>query len=67
MTQCLFLFFPKDPNEIVKTEIYDVRGMLVKTFGMGEEVSADNLEQGIYVVRQIDQDGNATVTKLMNK
>ena len=57
----------KDPNEIVKTEIYDVRGMLVKTFGMGEEVSADNLEQGIYVVRQIDQDGNATVTKLMNK
>ena len=57
----------KDPNEIVKTEIYDVRGMLVKTFGMGEEVSADNLEQGIYVVRQIDQDGNATVSKLMNK
>lgn len=59
--------FLNDKREIVKTEIYDLRGMLVATFGAGEKVVIANLEEGVYVARQIDKDGNVTVTKLMNR
>lgn len=59
--------YSKDNKEIVKTEIYDIRGMLMATFGVGEEITITNLEKGVYVVRQTDEDGNVTVAKMMNK
>ncbi|MFR2070786.1 MAG: T9SS type A sorting domain-containing protein, partial [Bacteroides nordii] len=59
--------YSKDKKEIVKTEIYDIRGMLMTTFGTNEEVVIDNLEKGVYVVRQTDKEGNVTVEKMMNR
>ena len=59
--------YSKDKKEIVKTEIYDIRGMLMTTFGANEEAVIDNLEKGVYVVRQTDKEGNVTVEKMMNR
>lgn len=59
--------YSKDKKEIVKTEIYGIRGMLMTTFGTNEEVVIDNLEKGVYVVRQTDKEGNVTVEKMMNR
>ena len=59
--------YSKNKKEIVKTEIYDIRGMLMTTFGANEEAVIDNLEKGVYVVRQTDKEGNVTVEKMMNR
>lgn len=56
----------KEKAEIVKTEIFNLNGLSVATFGVGEEVTFSGFEKGIYMLRQTDKAGNVTVVKSVN-
>lgn len=57
----------KNKAEIIKSEVYNVNGILVVTMGRGEEITSKSLENGIYMIRQTDEEGNVTVVKSVNK
>ena len=53
--------------EIVKTEVYNVNGILVGTWGAEENVIPVNYGKGVYIVRQADSTGKVAVRKMINE
>lgn len=53
--------------EIVKTEVYNVNGILVGTWGAEENVIPVNYGKGVYIVRQTDSTGKVAVRKMINE
>lgn len=51
-------------TEIIRSELYNTNGLLITSWG-AENVLPENLEKGIYLVRQIDATGKVVVKKII--
>lgn len=55
-----------DEARIVRTDVYDINGMRVATYGEGESIEAGHaLGKGLYLVRSMDEAGRVNVKKVI--
>lgn len=54
-------------KEIVKTEIYNANGILVKTWDGNKDIVPTHYGRGLHIIRQLDVTGKVAVKKVINK
>lgn len=58
---------PFSSAEIIKTEIFTLKGILLKTLNGNQKIPSSLLLQGMYVLRQTDAKGNVICSKISIK
>jgi len=56
--------FDSKKQNIVKTEIYSLNGVLIDQLGANEEIPYTRLSKGIFLVKQTENNGNTSVSKV---
>lgn len=61
------MFIPGfDSSQIVQSTLYSITGKLLKTGTKDEIINGSTLPKGIYILKQIDANGNKTSKKIVN-
>lgn len=56
--------FDSKRQNIVKTEIYSLNGVLIEQLGANEEIPYTRLSRGVFLVKCTDNNGNTSVSKV---